>query len=106
MWRSINFIDGCFFTHNTAKFGCGEGGGLIINVSLTHSYCNFTNNTALYYEAYTPGQKNEAINCQNNSNFWGKVRRKIKLSYTASHYSNRKYMKYCFANLSVEIKER
>ena len=58
---------------------------------------------------YTPGQKNEAINCpicQNNSNFWGKVRRKGKLSYTASHYSNKKYMKYCFANLSVEIKER
>ena len=27
--------------------------------------------------------------CQNNSNFWGKVRRKEKLSYIASHYSNR-----------------
>ena len=45
MSRSINFIDGCSFTHNTAKYGCGESGGLIINMSLTHSYCNFTNNT-------------------------------------------------------------
>ena len=47
------FIEGCSFTHNTAKYGCGEGGGLKIKasssacpiLSLIHS--NFTNNTAL-----------------------------------------------------------
>ena len=41
------------FIHNTAKYGCGEGGGLKISASLSCpilslTYSNFTNNTALY----------------------------------------------------------